>query len=87
MKSVKVSISETAELLRLIAEDYLVNDESISNTSRRLTGEYSEAFRLFYNESHLDCDRELVDSSIYGYLGREGVILFLLFLAEYQENP
>jgi hypothetical protein len=90
MKSVKVYTNETAELLRLIAEDYLVNNESISSAATRIAGEQAtEAFSFFYDESHLERDKYLlVDSNgVYSYLGQEGIILFLLFLAEYEENP
>jgi hypothetical protein len=90
MKYLKDSISKPS-VFRQIAESFFIEKKAISTYFDYMTD--SRHKNLWYHEmycSHselLEHEMQQIKEGEYGYLGDDGVVLFLLFLAEYEENP
>lgn len=94
MKSAKESISkpvtENESIFRDVAEIFFdCPQDAISGilADRLKCPVHDSRYRFWYNEMHNIPDEEGIQSARYEYLGDDGVVLFLLFLAEYEENP
>ena len=96
MKSVKVSTGNSPEpsIFRKLAEEFLETKKAISclPSFREDTSSYVLFYEEMYNNHSEQIESDIQsnysdDEHEYGYLGYEGIAMFLLFLAEYEENP
>ncbi len=76
-------------IFRKVAEDYDFDQSAVSlllPNDHFIYSQPSKDWDLFYSQAHGWRDDEYDNTSFYEELGNDGVVLFLLFLAEFQEG-